>query len=603
MSFLPGFLFPMAWAGLLSVPVIIAMYLLKQKYTDMKVPSLFLWKEAVSLSQAQRPWQKLKRSLLMLLQILLAFLLTLSLAGPYVSAHSPAAHMILVLDASMSMQAEDDPPSRFEKAKADMTGMVEAAKPGTKITLIIGQATPYIAVNGSDDKKAVIGGIRAASPTYAGMDEKAAASLAAMAAADGEYSLVVFSDRSCDFGELAKTDALYGQSDANTSVELAGSVHDADRVVTLAKVKNHGPGTVENSLALYRDGLFHDLKPVTLGPFEEKDVFFTDIPADARLLEARLETGDILTADDAAYDVVQPPVARRVMLVTERNVFLENALNLLPTVELVKTAPENAEDVSGCALYVFDGVLPEKLPTDGHLLVLNPPEGNALLDVTGETAVTGMTAQDSALLELLGDIRFDVAKSKVMAVPEWADAALSCDDTPLVLAGGWRGQKIVVMGFDLHNTDLPLRKEFPIFIYNLAQYFIPGSVAAGGTLLTEANVTLNAYPDAKRVSVVGPDEVLTELAPPFPVQPFAGARLPGFYTVMQELAGETRFDAFAVNVPPEESDLSRPAPEPGAEPAAPAGSELPVNKMLAPGFLAAALALLCAEWWVFCRGR
>ena len=56
---------PLGFLALVGIPILILMYLLKQKYKEQEVSSLFLWKKAESFSMAQQPFQKLKKNLLM----------------------------------------------------------------------------------------------------------------------------------------------------------------------------------------------------------------------------------------------------------------------------------------------------------------------------------------------------------------------------------------------------------------------------------------------------------------------------------------------------------------------------------------------------------
>ena len=53
--------------ALLAVPIILLMYLLKQKYKEKQVPSLYLWEKVLTQTKAQEPWQKLRKNLLMFL--------------------------------------------------------------------------------------------------------------------------------------------------------------------------------------------------------------------------------------------------------------------------------------------------------------------------------------------------------------------------------------------------------------------------------------------------------------------------------------------------------------------------------------------------------
>ena len=63
--------------GLLFIPAVVAMYLLKLRRDETVVPSTLLWTRLISDVEANAPWQKLRRSLLLLLQLLLVAILAL----------------------------------------------------------------------------------------------------------------------------------------------------------------------------------------------------------------------------------------------------------------------------------------------------------------------------------------------------------------------------------------------------------------------------------------------------------------------------------------------------------------------------------------------
>ncbi len=109
---------PYAFIYLISIPVIVLFYLLKQQYQEKKVSSLYLWQEALVDLEANTPWQKLKKNLSMILQIAAALLMVLALSNPFITVGEKKMNKVaLVLDTSMSMQAVDVKPNRFEAAK------------------------------------------------------------------------------------------------------------------------------------------------------------------------------------------------------------------------------------------------------------------------------------------------------------------------------------------------------------------------------------------------------------------------------------------------------------------------------------------------------
>ena len=69
----PGF----AWA-LAAPAVILVLYMLRRKFLPQQVPSVFLWQRSMKDHAANKPFRKLVKNLLMILQILAALCL-----GPY----------------------------------------------------------------------------------------------------------------------------------------------------------------------------------------------------------------------------------------------------------------------------------------------------------------------------------------------------------------------------------------------------------------------------------------------------------------------------------------------------------------------------------------
>src|SRR2546423_12974260 len=97
---------PLALLGLLFVPAVVAMYLLKLRREESVVPSILLWNRLVADVEADAPWQRLRRSLLLLLQLLLVIALAILAARPFLARPAGLAHDLgLVVGASASTGA------------------------------------------------------------------------------------------------------------------------------------------------------------------------------------------------------------------------------------------------------------------------------------------------------------------------------------------------------------------------------------------------------------------------------------------------------------------------------------------------------------------
>src|SRR2546423_15108461 len=121
MPWLPTF--PNPWtaaaAATAVVPSLLVRYFLKLRRREMAVSSTLLWKKAIQDLQVNAPFQKLRRNLLLFLQLLLLLLLCLAFSRP-VTNYTPGAgkSTVILIDRSASMAAKDaSGRTRLEEAK------------------------------------------------------------------------------------------------------------------------------------------------------------------------------------------------------------------------------------------------------------------------------------------------------------------------------------------------------------------------------------------------------------------------------------------------------------------------------------------------------
>jgi Ca-activated chloride channel homolog len=137
-----NFLAPAAFLFALSLPVVIVFYLLKRKRVVKLVSSTVLWQRFLSETQANAPFQKLRRNWLLLLQLLLLLLVVLALSRPYFSGKDRQSRLrVLILDGSASMQATDEKPSRFEKARTEALQWVDGLTDGEQMMVLLAGAS------------------------------------------------------------------------------------------------------------------------------------------------------------------------------------------------------------------------------------------------------------------------------------------------------------------------------------------------------------------------------------------------------------------------------------------------------------------------------
>ena len=548
-----SFLYPAAFAGMISLGLIVLMYMLKQKQTIEAFSTTMLWEKAVLRTMANKPWQKLRKSLLMFLQLLIAALIVFALAHPFVSSSMNSGHFVLIVDTSYGMQAVDGDVSRFDSAILKAEEFIQSCAPGSLYTVVNANNNPYIVLNAADDKQNATAEIKKLELTNTITDEDSLKSMLDAINQVEDVRFIAFSGKGYEFDGLEIANYAMGEAIGNIALTSISHSVDSDRVVVMVNVKNYSDEPAENAISLYADGTLFDIKPFELEAWGDMNVFFTNVPYGTQRLSAELKNEDALPADNYRYDVVKYSSAKQAVLFTEGNVFLESALKLIPSIELYKGDLADIDTSKGYYLYVYDGVLPETMPADGHAIVFNPSENTESIPIGDSFYIDEFSINDRSFLSNIDNFEFGIAKSKELIAPENAAIILSSAGKTLCYSVESGGTKRAVFGFDLHETDLPLKKEFPIFVYNLINYFVPERINQGGEIATGDSVWINVYPDADKVNIITPDEKAVTIVPPYPAESFRDTKHTGIYTVEQILKEKTIYDEFAVNLKIDES--------------------------------------------------
>lgn len=115
---MPVFSFPIAFLALLAVPLLVAIYFLRNRAKERQVSSLLLWLDVRQRWDGGQRIHKLQTPLLFFLELLAILLLVMAAAKPLMRAGDAARPLIVVLDDSFSMQADGEDSSRNRAAAA-----------------------------------------------------------------------------------------------------------------------------------------------------------------------------------------------------------------------------------------------------------------------------------------------------------------------------------------------------------------------------------------------------------------------------------------------------------------------------------------------------
>jgi Ca-activated chloride channel homolog len=576
-----GFLAPGAFlAGAALLLAILATYLLRPRRPTRRVSSTFLWLAALHDVQAQQPWRRVPPTLLLLLQIAALVAMVSALARPFLlTTASTGPFSVVLVDASASMQATDTLPSRFEVARTRVAQMIDALEPGATLALVSLDSQPRVVAPPSSDRGQLQRALDSMQPTAESANLAAALSIAGtLAEGHQDAQVTVVADGSLDrsqappaFPVPVRYVAVGTSGAANLAVAGLATRAADGRLSALARVVNYGPQAKTASLALRVDGTRFDSRLLSVDPGGVADAQWDDLPANAHTLEAQLDVPDSLALDNAAWAVLGSDRPTRVLLVSDGNVFVERALGLRPNTQVTRVSPgDYAPQDQAFDLVVLDGFVPAALPTGSSVLLLHPPLNNGLVGSSAaDVAISsvGAVRQDDPLLADVPLSDVHVSRARRLDSPGWADVVLTSPETPLLLVGEQSGRRLGILGFDVHESDLPLQPGFPVLVQHLLDWLVPSSSTATPVVQVGESVSIAPLPEAVSVEVVTPDGRQVQVGPPLPPPPFSGTDVPGLYQVIQhDATGRETRSFFAANfLNPRESQLAA-----GTESGAPA---------------------------------
>ncbi len=550
---------PLALLGLLFIPVVVAMYLLKLRRDEAVVPSTLLWTRLVADVEANAPWQKLRRSLLLLLQLLLVAILALLAARPFLERPSGLARdIVLVVDTSASMGATDVVPDRLAAAKTAAIDALRDLPTGGKVSVIAADRSARIVVNDSSDLGRIRQAIETIPVTPSTGDLGDALELASkLAKRSGDAQVLVATDAALAVKPSAKVDVpvkvLPVGRDRKNQAIVALAVRTAPSSVTRSvfiSVANLDLERASRRIELWGDDHLLEARDVDLDAQSRQDVIIDDVPPDVAALEVRLvardpaATGapDQLALDDHAWAIVPSDRKRLVLVVGEGDPYLETALSYLPNVELYGVTPDeygpatDRKDGRPWDLVIFEGKLPATLPTV-PILAIAPPLTSALGEVTGTLKDPGIGSLDPAepILRYVDLSTTHIAEAVQLALPEWARTIIpGPKGAPLLYAGDRAGLRTAVLAFEPRQSDLPLQVAFPVLLANLTGELLGGSSAPTEAVAPGSPVQLVIPTGAMALKVTTPDGTVVDLVPETnggAAVTFAGTSEPGIYTV------------------------------------------------------------------------
>ena len=647
-------------AAAVSVPLLLLLYFLKLKRREQIVSSTLLWKRAVQDLQVNAPFQRLRRNILLLLQLLMLLAMLLALAGPILSmTPGPGRRYVVLIDRSASMNATDVEPSRLEAAKAKAKIFVQSRrnksffslKDTSDQTMVIAfDHRAKVLCTFTSDKRQLVRAIESITPSD-GLSSLAEATVVARAFAQSSGAeadnanghepaqLVLFSDgqiRDLDQIAVGSDELVFhciGESPRNvavTAMQARRSFEKPEEVNVFATLANYGPEAANCDVQLSINNNVRAVKSVAVPPRKvdvdadttrpgQVGVDFTLTHNEAGVLEVRQLPGsglstapDCLSCDDAAWAILSPPKRLSILLVTSGNRVLESALRACPLAQLERRSPAEFDAMDHVALsvqqlydvIVLDGHVPPSLPKCRYLVFGRPPDG---IDVT----VSGMLENQVMIdwrakhpaLQYVNLANLFAVTCHQVVLPRDADVLAEFNETPAMSVVRRHGSVFLLVGFDVLQTNWPFEPGFVLFCYN-ASNFLGTQIGRDQEFNLQVGdpIVVEDLPLETPARIDGPDVAGAEVIPGSSGSiRFSGTSRAGPYSVS---VPDQPVRLFAVNLlDPKESNVT-PQSEivlPGQPVQAQEGTLSRANLPIWPYLVGLVLMLVCVEWFVYNR--
>lgn len=626
-------LVPLGLLGLLGLVALLIIYLIKPNYQKKSVSSTYVWKLSLKIRRRRNPINRLQDLFLLICQILAILACTAIMAWPVLEAFRPevVTQKIAVIDGSASMLAETDGETRFDRALEEVRTLATkvAAQNGEITVILAGETASFVTVRTTQTNLPELtaaldemAGKATAQCTYGSGDVDGAMQLAEQVLnqtpqADvllytaksyldpGDVEVVDVSDPSEYNVAILDSVAILEENYYTFSVDMASYGRAAD--VTL-NCEVYGVNGVESAKLKFS-------LPVWLESDTPQTVLFNSETTGSSGIFSYSYAYIYVSVDDSfSYDNMfyiyggTKETVRIQYASTIPNIFFRGSIMSLREtlrtrwdIEFVEVNANVKEpELEGFDFYIFERVTPKTTPKDGVVMFVNPssmPNGLGL-DKEGYVRSGNMylsTAGDHPITKGVNASNIFISQYSVIRVSEEYDVLLGYQKDPVFAVRNEEDKKIVIMAFELQNTDLPLLLEFPKLFLHTFNYFFPSTVTRYNYEVGES-VELNAR--APSLTVSGPGETVTLNNLPETVK----LSSTGTYTLTQTLFnGKNVIESIYAKIPNAESDFTTVLEElenPYVE-------TVPEDKDydLLLYFAAALVALLFAEWWLNSRAH
>ena len=379
-------------------------------------------------------------------------------------------------------------PTRFEAAKAEARKLINDLGNNdggnAAMTVIVVDGAPRIVSAASNDKAQLLANLDPIQPTLTTANWSAAIALAAGLNSDSSTAttIVIGDGANADDLKLLQGNARYipiGSSSDNIAISTLSLRQTVRGLSAFIRVSN--TGTQEDSVlvSMQADDKLIDARTLKISPGQSASWTLNGIDTRITTLRASIDQAahNVLPVDDVAYAVNINNTARRALLLTRGNRFLEQALAALPNLRTTRAISLPAAAELTYDLYVVDG-LSVTLPFNANALIIG---ASATFSTSGSFSNTAYVRNEAhPILQSVDWRNVNLLDAQRVGAPDGLKPIVQTQGGPVLLAGEnvqTRGlaqlKRVVVLPFELRRSDLPLQIAFPILIANSVEWLAP----------------------------------------------------------------------------------------------------------------------------------
>ncbi len=608
------------WLALLFIPLIM-LYFLKLKRPVQAIPSLALWRQVMNDQRVNSPFQRFKRNLLLLLQIIVLGCLVLAAMQPYWgTGASRAKYLPILIDCSASMGALDKQggTTRLDAAKAEVRKIIDNLLSDQMVSLIIVNSTGRRLTDFTNNKKLLGSALDliAVSDAPSRVDDALRLTQALARTYPIERALFLTDGNTPSTVDLELpfqvTLQLVPPGGANIGITELNARRGTERWDVFVRLEGAKIGGGAAKVEFYQDKELLGSEQVNLDPKESQRLVFrasADKPSQitVRVLPERF---DSLASDNIAY--LELPILRPLRIYVDPDLAaFRKALQPLKGVEVLpipgSTKPKL---VNGYDLVITEEV-GETVPQAAVSMTVGqiPPELGKLVKIETDFVKVVDWQRNSPLLRhvQLGDVQMSenpVSSTNVedrdyeqQAYEILAHAARG----PLILHKDRDGKQAFWLLFHTNRSTLPYRVGFPILVSNLVQIAMQQAGLAEVRGQSTGVLPPRTADPSTKYTVVSPDGLRQEVTTGNDGQ-LGGISAPrvGKYEIQRGLATVTRTSASLLQA--DETSLQFVDTIQFREISIAASeTRQATDKPLWTEFAIAGMLFLALEWWYFQR--